>query len=83
VLIFNYDSKGNYMENMINVTKDLYQINLPINIVYEDRVVKNFIEYIKIKNISNKSQANDNDIDMLSQDINKSFWENFSKEDKV
>jgi len=71
------------MENMINVTKDLYQINLPINIVYEDRVVKNFIEYIKIKNISNKSQANDNDIDMLSQDINKSFWENFSKEDKV
>lgn len=47
--------------------------------VYEDKIVRNFIKYLKAKDILSISDASDDEIEKLSQEINSSFWTDFSR----
>ena len=67
------------MNTQITVNNDSFQITIPISKVYENEVIKDFIDYLRIKEISSRSKATDKDIEKLSKEINKSYWETHKK----
>ncbi len=53
---------------------DFLTIEIPYSSIYEDKIVKDFLSYIKIKNITSKSKAKDEDIEKLSVEIKQKMW---------
>ena len=47
------------METQIKVKNKYFQINIPIEEVYKNEVIKDFIDYLRIKEISSKSKASE------------------------
>jgi hypothetical protein len=52
-----------------------YQINIPISESYQDEYVRRFLDYLRIKEITSKSLATDEDINNLSEELMKQWWE--------
>lgn len=50
------------------------KFTIPANIVDIDEI-QSFIDYIRFKEISSKSNASSSDADNLSNEINKSWWD--------
>ncbi|MBP7552204.1 MAG: hypothetical protein KA885_02165 [Spirochaetes bacterium] len=71
------------MSVTLNITNDSFQFSLPLNMIYEDKMVKNFVDYLRVKEILSVSNVNDEDIEDLSQEINKSFWKDFSRKNNL
>ncbi len=55
----------------VEVLKDnsCYQIKIPILESYNDKYIRKFLDYLKIKEVASKSQATDEDIEKLSDEI--------------
>ena len=52
-----------------------YQINIPILETYQDKYVRKFLDYLRIKEITSKSLATNKDIDNLSEELMAQWWE--------
>jgi hypothetical protein len=52
-----------------------YQINIPILEAYQDKYVRKFLDYLRIKEITSKSLATDEDINNLSEELMAQWWE--------
>jgi hypothetical protein len=52
-----------------------YQINIPISESYQDEYVRRFLDYLRIKEITSKSLATDEDINNLSEELMEQWWE--------
>ena len=52
-----------------------YQINIPILESYQDEYVRRFLDYLRIKEITSKSLATDEDINDLSEELMEQWWE--------
>ena len=52
-----------------------YQINIPISESYQDEYVRRFLDYLRIKEITSTSLATDEDINNLSEELMKQWWE--------
>lgn len=52
-----------------------YQISIPILETYQDKYVRKFLDYLRIKEITSKSLATDEDIDNLSEELMMQWWE--------
>ncbi len=52
-----------------------YQINIPISESYQDEYVRRFLDYLRIKEITSKSLATDEDINELSEELMEQWWE--------
>ena len=71
------------MNISLNVTNDCFQFSLPLNMIYEDKLVRNFVDYLRAKETLSKSCTEDEDIEKLSQEINSSFWDEFSQKNDL
>ncbi len=68
------------MSTQITVNNSTYQINIPISEVNENEIIKDFIDYLRVKEIASKSKATDKDIENISKEINKSYWQAHKKD---
>jgi hypothetical protein len=50
------------------------RFTIPDNVVDIDEI-QSFIDYIRFKEITSKSNASNSDADKLSDEINKSWWD--------
>lgn len=62
------------MQVEVSKTDSYYQIRIPLTARYSNYHVKKFMDYLKIKKISEKSEANDDDIRELSEEIMETWW---------
>ena len=69
------------MKKDISVKVEILNDELVVRIPYNDNLkeTQNFLDYLRYLEISSKSKANKNDIDILLNDIKKDTWENFKK----
>lgn len=63
------------MNIMMTKIGSSYQINIPILETYQDEYVRRFLDYLRIKEITSKSLATDEDIDNLSEELMEQWWE--------
>jgi hypothetical protein len=54
---------------------DSLTIEIPYSLIYENRTIKEFLKYLRIKRIVAKSQAKDEDIEKLSNEVKEKIWE--------
>jgi hypothetical protein len=52
-----------------------FQIKIPIKDSYNDKNIRKFLDYLRIKEIAAKSEATDEDIENLSREITQGWWE--------
>jgi hypothetical protein len=64
------------MLTKVSVNKDFYEIKIPVEEANNIESIRRFIDYLRIREISSKSTATDEEIAKLSKDINKDFWQN-------
>ena len=62
------------MQVEVSRTDGYFQIKIPIIDTYTDRNIRNFLNYLKLREIASKSQATDNDIEALSEEIMQEWW---------
>ncbi len=62
------------MKIEISETDRYYQIIIPISESYHDKYVRKFSDYLRLKEISAKSHASDEDIENLSEEIIEKWW---------
>ncbi len=62
------------MKIEISKTDRYYQIIIPISESYHDKYVRKFLDYLRLKEISAKSHATDEDIENLSEEIIEKWW---------
>jgi len=63
------------MQVDVSRTDNYYQIRIPIKDSYNDKNIRKFLDYLKIKKNAAKSRATDKDIEALSEEINAKWWE--------
>lgn len=54
---------------------DFLTVEIPYSLIYENRTIREFLKYLRIKSIVAKSQAKDEDIEKLSNEVKKKIWE--------
>ena len=54
---------------------DSLTIEIPYSLIYENRTIREFLKYLRIKRIVAKSQAMDEDIEKLSNEVKEKIWE--------
>ena len=54
---------------------DFLTIEIPYSLIYENKTIREFLKYLKIKGIVAKSQAKDEDIEKLSSEVKEKIWE--------
>ncbi len=64
------------MQVEVSKTDNYYQIRIPIKDTYHDKTIRRFLDYMKIKNNATLSQASDQDIQELSDEIVGDWWNN-------
>ncbi len=64
------------MQVEVSKTDDYFQVRIPIKESYNDKYIRKFLDYIKIKNNASKSRATDDDIDNLSEELMDQWWTN-------
>jgi len=62
------------MQTEISRINDYFQIKIPIEEGYSDRNIRKFLDYMRIKINASKSQATDEDIEKLSDEVTQSWW---------
>ncbi|OHD13527.1 MAG: hypothetical protein A2Y41_06525 [Spirochaetes bacterium GWB1_36_13] len=63
------------MLTKVLVHKDFYEIMIPIDEANEIEIIRNFIDYLRVKKTASQSVATDEDIEILSKEINQSYWQ--------
>ena len=63
------------MQVEVSKANSYYQIKIPILESYNDKYIRKFLDYLKIKEIASKSQATDEDIEKLSEEFTKEWWD--------
>ena len=63
------------MLTKVLVHKDFYEIMIPIDEANEIEIIRNFIDYLRVKKTASQSVATDEDIEILSKGINQSYWQ--------
>ncbi len=58
------------------------EIKIPVKESYDDKNIRKFLDYLTIKSNAAKSQATDEDIQQLSDDITTGWW-NKNKDDFI
>lgn len=53
---------------------DFLTIEIPYSLIYENKTIREFLKYLKIKGIVAKSQAKDEDIEKLSSEVKEKIW---------
>jgi len=53
---------------------DFLTVEIPYSLIYENRTIREFLKYLRIKSIVAKSQAKDEDIEKLSSEVKKRIW---------
>ena len=61
------------MKTKIKIDNGAYKLTIPISDAYENINIRNFIDYIKAEQILSKSQASDDFIQKLSDEV-KETW---------
>ncbi len=56
--------------------KNWFVMELPSKLIKEDSYVRDFLNYLKIKEIISKSKIKKKDINLLSEEIKFRMWEN-------
>jgi len=64
------------MESSVYISNNSYKISISLNDVSNDPIIKDFIDYLKVKNILNKTTATDNFINDISEEIKSGWFEN-------
>ena len=64
------------METKLDITKDYYQITIPVSEVYKNKNIRRFIDFLRIRKIASQSEATNDEISELAEEANSNFWEN-------
>ncbi len=63
------------MQTSISIEKSVYRISIPVLELYENSIIRDFTEYINAKNTLDKSDATDNFIESLSNEVKASWFD--------
>ena len=63
------------MQVEVSKTDTYYQVRIPLNERYTNQYIRRFMDYLKIKQNAEKSQATDEGIKNLSEEIMGNWWE--------
>jgi hypothetical protein len=64
------------MKTEISITKDYYQIRIPVSEVFDNPNIRKFLDFLRIKKIADKSEATEKDIEEISETIKENWWKN-------
>jgi hypothetical protein len=62
------------MKTKVNITKDYYQIRIPVSEVYSNKAIRRFLDFLKIREIASQSKATEKQISELADEVTESFW---------
>ncbi len=62
------------MKTKVNITKDYYQIRIPVSEVYSNKTIRRFLDFIRIRDIASQSKATEKQIAELADEITENFW---------
>ena len=62
------------MKTQVKITKDYYQIRIPVSEVYSNKTIRRFLDFLRIREIASKSRATDEQIAELADEVTESFW---------
>ena len=62
------------MKTKVNITKDYYQIRIPVSEVYSNKTIRRFLDFIRIRDIASQSKATEEQIAELADEITENFW---------
>ena len=63
------------MKTQVNITKDYYQIRIPISEAFDNPNIRRFLDFLRIEQVADKSKADKKDIEELSEDVKESWWQ--------
>lgn len=62
------------MQTRIKVEDGYYVIRIPVAENYDDRAVRDFVEGLKIREIVSQSQATEDQITELAEELQENWW---------
>ena len=62
------------MKTKVNITKDYYQIRIPVSEVFSNKAIRRFLDFLKIREIASQSKATEKQISELADEVTESFW---------
>ncbi len=62
------------MKTQVNITKDYYQIRIPVSEAYSNKAIRRFLDFLKLREISSQSKATEKQIAELADEATESFW---------
>ena len=62
------------MQTQIKVEDGYYVIRIPVAESYDDRAVRDFVEGLKVREIVSRSQATDEQITELAEEMQENWW---------
>ena len=68
------DDEVESMKTQVKITKDYYQIRIPVSEVYANKTIRRFLDFLRIKEIASQSKATDEQIAELADEATESFW---------
>jgi len=68
------------MNTNIKIINDTYHIEIPIALLFEDKSLKRFVDFLKIRQTALKSSMSDDEIINLSDEIKDGFWQSGKKD---
>lgn len=63
------------MNAVLQLKENYFQINIPLKEAYENKKLKEFIDFIRIEQIRSKSIITEEDIALLSEEAEKNWWD--------
>jgi hypothetical protein len=63
------------MDTKVKITDNGYQITIPISEAYENDVIRDFLDFLRVREIASKSKATNKDIEELAEEVNESYWQ--------
>ena len=62
------------MNTILQLKDNFFQINIPLKEAYENKKIKEFIDFIRVEQIRSKSLMTDEEISTLSEEAEKNWW---------
>ena len=63
------------MKTEVSITKDYYQIRIPVSEVFDNPQIRKFLDFLRIGQIADTSKATEKEINELSEEIKELWWE--------
>lgn len=74
-MVYNIEVRRFGVQVEVSRTDDYIQVRIPIREGYNNRNIRRFLDYLRVKEIAAKSQAVDEDIERLSDEIMQNWWD--------